>query len=127
MGYRSDVTALIYPDGGEHSALNYDKLKLLMNTTFKQVFDEWGGEREFSDGWEWNDNMLVLQFTATSVKWYDSYPEIEHFVKFLGEVQELEYQYEFIRIGEDTDDIESDSTGDANHYLSVNRTIEVSF
>ena len=127
MGYRSEVTALIYPDGGEHSALNYDKLKLLMNTTFKQVFDEWGGEREFNDGWEWNDNVLVLQFTATSVKWYDGYPEVERFVKFLGEVQELEYQYEFIRIGEEDDDIETDSTGDANGYMYVSRTIEVSF
>jgi hypothetical protein len=127
MGYRSDVTALIYPDGGEHSALNYNKLKLLMNTTFKELFDEWGGEREFSDGWEWNDDVLVLQFTATSVKWYDSYPDVQRFVKFLGEVQELEYQYEFIRIGEDDTDIESDSTGDANHYLSVSRSIEVSF
>jgi hypothetical protein len=127
MGYRSDVTALIYPDGGEHSALNYNKLKLLMNTTFKELFDEWGGVREGSDGWEWNDDMLVLQFTATSVKWYDSFPEIQHFVKFLEEVRELEYQYEFIRLGEDTDDIEDDCTGDANNYLSVSRSIEVSF
>jgi hypothetical protein len=127
MGYRSDVTALIYPDGGEHSALNYNKLKLLMNTTFKELFDEWGGVREGSDGWEWNDDMLVLQFTATSVKWYDSFPEVESFVKFLGEIQELEYQYEFIRLGEDADDIEDDCTGDANGYLSVSRSVEVSF
>ena len=127
MGYRSDVTALIYPDGGEHSALNYNKLKLLMNTTFKELFDEWGGVREFSDGWEWNDDVLVLQFTATSVKWYDSYPDVQRFVKFLGEVQELEYQYEFMRVGEEDTDIEYDSTGDANGYLSVRREIEVSF
>jgi hypothetical protein len=127
MGYRSDVTALIYPDGGEHSALNYNKLKLLMNTTFKELFDEWGGVREFSDGWEWNDDVLVLQFTATSVKWYDSYPDVQRFVKFLGEVQELEYQYEFMRVGEEDTDIEYDSTGDAQGYLSVRREIEVSF
>jgi hypothetical protein len=127
MGYRSDVTALIYPDGGEHSALNYNKLKLLMNTTFKELFDEWGGVREFSDGWEWNDDVLVLQFTATSVKWYESYPDVQRFVKFLGEVQELEYQYEFMRVGEEDTDIEYDSTGDANGYLSVRREIEVSF
>jgi hypothetical protein len=127
MGYRSDVTALIYPDGGEHSALNYNKLKLLMNTTFKELFDEWGGVREFSDGWEWNDDVLVLQFTATSVKWYESYPDVQRFVKFLGEVQELEYQYEFMRVGEEDTDIEYDSTGDANGYLSVSRSIEVQF
>ena len=127
MGYRSEVTALVYPNGGADSTVNYNKLKLLMNTTFKELFDEWGGEREFSDGWEWNDDVEVLQFTATSVKWYDSFPEVDRFVKFLGEVRELEYEYEFIRIGEDADDVEEDSTGDANSYLSVSRSIEVSF
>ena len=127
MGYRSEVTALIYPAGGEHNLLEYDKLKLLMNTTFKELFDEWGGEREFEDGWEWDDNHRVLQFIATSVKWYDSYPEVQRFVKFLEEVHELEYEYEFIRLGEEDDDVETDSTGDANGYLSVRRSIEVSF
>jgi hypothetical protein len=127
MGYRSEVTALIYPAGGEHNLLEYDKLKLLMNTTFKELFDEWGGEREYEDGWEWDDDHRVLQFIATSVKWYDSYSEVQRFVKFLEEVHELEYEYEFIRIGEEDDDIETDSTGDANGYLSVRRSIEVSF
>jgi hypothetical protein len=44
MGYRSDVKALIYPVSGEHNLLNYDKLKTLMNTTFKDVFDAWNDE-----------------------------------------------------------------------------------
>jgi hypothetical protein len=127
MGYRSEVTALIYPAGGEHNLLEYDKLKLLMNTTFKELFDEWGGEREYEDGWEWDDDHRVLQFIATSVKWYDSYSEVQRFVKFLEEVHELEYEYEFIRIGEEDNDIETDSTGDANGYLSVRRYAEVSF
>jgi len=127
MGYRSDVTALIYPSGGEHNLLEYDKLKLLLNTTFKDVWDEWGGEREFEDGWEWDDKHRVLQFTATSVKWYESYDEIKRFTEFLAKIQELEYEYEFIRLGEEDNDIEYDSTGDAQGYLSVRREIEVSF
>jgi len=50
MGYRSDVMALVYPLGGEHNLLHYDKLKLLMNTTFKDVFEAWG-----EDYFSWND------------------------------------------------------------------------
>jgi len=121
MGYRSDVKALVYPLGGEHNLLHYDKLKLLMNTTFKDVFDS------LVDNFFWNDTHRVLEFTATSIKWYDSYPEVAKFVKFLEDVRELEYEYEFIRIGEDTDDIEDDSTGDAQGFLYVSRSIEVAF
>ena len=127
MGYRSDVTALIYPEGGEHNLMHYDKLKLLMNTTFKDLYNEWGGEREFDDGWEWDDNHRVLQFVCTSVKWYDSYPEVQQFGEFLAKIQELGYEYEVIRIGEEDTDIEYDSTGDAMGYLSVRRSIEVEF
>ena len=121
MGYRSDVKALVYPLGGEHNLLHYDKLKLLMNTTFKDVFDS------LADNFYWNDTHRVLEFTATSIKWYDSYPEVATFVKFLEDVRDLEYEYEFIRIGEDTDDIEDDSTGDAQGFLYVSRSIEVAF
>ena len=122
MGYRSDVKALIYPQGGEHNLLNYDKLKLLMNTTFKDVMDYW--EDPY---FTWDDKHRALVFDANSVKWYDSYPEIVRFIKFLQEVHELEYEYEFIRIGEDDNDIETDSTGDAEGFLYVSRSIEVSF
>ena len=122
MGYRSDVQALIYPPSGDQNLLEYDKLKLLMNTTFKDVYESWG-----DDWFTWDDKHRVLKFSANSVKWYDSYPEIERFIKFLAEVRDLEYEYEFIRIGEEDDDLETDSTGDANHYMYVERTIQVNF
>ena len=122
MGYRSDVKALIYPLGGEHNLLEYDKLKLLFNTTFQDVFEAWG-----EDYFSWNDKHRVLEFDANSVKWYDSYPEVQRLTKFLSEVQELGYEYEFMRIGEEDDDIETDNSGDAENYMYVERTIQVNF
>ena len=122
MGYRSDVKALIYPLGGEHNLLEYDKLKLLFNTTFQDVFEAWG-----EDYFSWNDKHRVLEFDANSVKWYDSYPEVQRLTKFLSEVHELGYEYEFMRIGEEDDDIETDNSGDAENYMYVERTIQVSF
>ncbi len=121
MGYRSDVKALIYPPSGDTNLLEYDKLKLLMNTTFKDVLDSW------SDYFDWNDTHRVLRFAANSVKWYDSYPDVAKFTQFLSDVRGLEYEYEFIRIGEDDNDVESDSTGDASGFLYVSRSIEVAF
>jgi hypothetical protein len=120
MGYRSDVKALIYPLGGEHNLLEYNKLKLLMNTTFKDVYDYWQDPY-----FTWNDTHRVLEFSATSIKWYDGYPEVERFGKFLNDIQELNYEYEFMRVGEEDTDIDYDNTGDAQGYLSVSRTIEV--
>ena len=122
MGYRSDVKALIYPLGGEHNLLEYNKLKTLINTTFKDVYDYWQDPY-----FTWNDTHRVLEFSATSIKWYDGYPEVERFGKFLNDIQELNYEYEFMRVGEEDTDIEYDNTGDAQGYLSVSRTIEVSF
>lgn len=122
MGYRSDVKALIYPQSGDQNLLEYDKLKLLFNTTFKDVFEAWGKEY-----FEWDDEHRVLIFDANSVKWYDSYPEVEKFVQFLTDVAGLDYEYEFLRLGEEDDDIEDDRTGDANGYMYVSRSIEVAF
>jgi len=122
MGYRSDVKALIYPLGGEHNLLEYDKLKTLMNTTFKDVYDYWG-EEYFS----WDDARRVLIFDANSIKWYDSFPEVARFPKFLDEAHELGYEYECIRIGEEDTDTESVQSGDAEGFMYVSRTIEVSF
>jgi len=122
MGYRSDVQALIYPPSGDQNLLEYDKLKLLMNTTFKNVLDSWGNE-----SFSWDDKHRVLMFSADSIKWYESFPEVDLFPKFLADVQKLGYEYEFIRIGEEDDDLETDSTGDAENYMYVERTIQVNF
>lgn len=121
MGYTSDVVALVYPASGSENLLNYDKLKLLVNTTFKDFYDYW------SEYFEWDDKHRALKFEIDSVKWYDSYPEVRRFGEFLTEISKLDYEYEIMRVGEEDTDIEYDSTGDAQGYLSVSRTIEVSF
>jgi hypothetical protein len=42
-------------------------------------------------------------------------------------VHVLDYEYEIIRIGEDDTDIQHDQSGDAQGFLYVTRSIEVSF
>jgi len=121
MGYRSDVVALIYPVSGAECLSDYNKLKLLMNTTFKDLLEVW--DKDF----EWDDKHRALKFSVEHVKWYDGYPEVQQFGAFLTEINKLEYEYEIMRVGEEDTDIEYDSTGDAQGYLSVRREIEVSF
>ena len=122
MGYRSDVTVVIYPD--ERNQEKYDTLKVLMGTTFKDVM--------FDDCMNWHDNKCALVYNIIDMKWYDSHPEVQAFLSMLetlaGETEDGigGYNYETVRLGEDADDTEQSQGGDYIEYcLSVNRDVSV--
>lgn len=119
MGYRSDVAVVIY--GDDRNPEKYALLKTLMNTTFKEAYDAWGNCAI------WHDDKCVLEFKIEDVKWYESYPDVIAFTTMLENLQEIEgYNYEFVRIGEEDDDVERQTHGDQHEYLiRVCRSIEV--
>lgn len=125
MGYRSDLVVLIYPDV-EHAddmQSKYDQLKVLMGTTFKHVVDEFGDPYM-----TWIDKDHVLKFDLRDGKWYPSYPDVQMFMAMLGTFRSEEiagYCTEYVRIGEESDDVEERHTGDNNqYYLNVRREID---
>jgi hypothetical protein len=129
MGYRSDLVVLIYPDVDkvEAESPKYEQLKLLMGTTFKHIVEEFGDPYI-----TWMDSDRVLKFDLPDVKWYPSYPDVQMFEKMLaafkgsGDDDEdiTGYCTEWVRIGEESDDVEEVHTGHNNHYyLSVRREI----
>ena len=130
MGYRSNLMVLIYPDiqnPSEEQPL-YDQLKVLMSTVFKGVSEEFGDPYM-----TWLDSEHVLKFELEDVKWYPSYSDVQMFEKMLaafkGSGDDNEdikgYCTEFVRVGEDNDDVEEVHTGHNNHYyLQVRRTID---
>ena len=122
MGYRSNIKVLVYAtrNGVDNNIEKYEQLKTLMNTTFKDVYDNWEDPYFI-----WDDEHRVLKFSADDVKWYESYPEIASFMHFIEMIDQLEYEYEFIRVGENYEDVETRSSGRAEWYLSVRREIEV--
>ena len=72
MGYRSDVRAHVYPfrivgdpDSTVAIADGYARLKVIMNTTHKELMEYWG------ENFSWNDNKQFLDFKLDYVKWYD--------------------------------------------------------
>ena len=119
MGYRSTIAVAIY--GDDRDADKYGLLKTLMNTTFKEVY------AENDDCAEWLDHTHVLMFRFEDVKWYETYPDVIRFTTMLEEIEGLgDYNFEFVRIGEDDDDIERRNGGDNCLYLlSVARAIQV--
>ena len=126
MGYRSDLTVLIYPEMGDSpgaGADQYNQLKVLMNTQFRDVVEE------FKDDMQWVDSKHTLIFKFESVKWYPSYTDVIRFTAMLHAFRTAElpgYCTEYVRIGEDDTDIETEYTGDTCEYrLGVSRAITV--
>jgi hypothetical protein len=125
MGYRSNLMVLIYPEPGDDKSAKYEQLKVLMATTFKDVSDEFGDPYT-----TWLDSAHALKFELNDVKWYPSYPDVQMFEKMLSAFTGADdgidgYCTEFVRIGEDTEDVEERHTGDNNEYhLSVRREID---
>lgn len=107
MGYRSDIAVLVYPTNRE----KYPLLKTLMATTFKEIDNEWGANSH------WEDTPGVLRFEISDIKWYESYPEVQRFEAFLHDVEELGFEFEFIRIGEEIGDIERKCSEHSIGYL----------
>jgi hypothetical protein len=119
MGYRSQVAVVIY--GDHRDPKKYELLKTLMNTAFKDVYTE------FEANATWHDSKGVLEFAMEDVKWYDSYSDVIAFNAMLVDIDKIEgFNYEFVRIGENADDIDEQYGGNnCEHTLSVTRKIEV--
>jgi tetrahydrodipicolinate N-succinyltransferase len=119
MGYISDVRALVYAKNRNDADqyMQYMQLKLLVGTTFKDVFEEW------SSYFRWVDNERVLDFQADDVKWYESYEDVQNIERFLREVEELEYVVEFIRVGEESEDIETRYSDGSECLLGTSTSI----
>jgi hypothetical protein len=96
---------------------NYHALVTLMNTTFKDIVDD------FSEDMTLDPHHHVVDFVIDGVKWYPSYPDVAAFEKMLDEVAELGFCYEFVRVGEDHNDIEMRGSAHNNGYLGVTTSI----
>jgi len=130
MGYRSHVVALIYPEADSklEDQARYDQLKVLMATTFKDTIDGTHVADGFAGCMQWYDDERVLKFDLPDVKWYDSYPDVIRFHAMLGQFESSDipgYCTEFVRIGEDSDDVVAERSGENNqYYLNVRRSID---
>ena len=129
MGYRSDVVALIYPDAETKAQAQeqYDQLKVLMATTFKDTIDGTAGVDGFRGYMTWMDDDHVLKFQLDDVKWYPGYADVQMFEQMMPAFDsDIEgYCTEFVRLGEESDDTEERHTGENNqYYLHVSRSID---
>jgi len=119
MGYQSQVASIIY-DTKE----NMDKFKTEYADIIRALDDE------FNDGslkYLENADYDFIYLNGNDWKWYQSYKEVQAWHEFMDLAEEHNLAVEFVRIGEDSDDIEVDCRNDYQYYLTPIRTIEASF
>ena len=137
MGYRSDVKIVFYLTNGcsesaeEFNAkqgtttLPFAALKLWFEENYpvQEAKDEWGIEVEYG-----SDYILC---SYQDVKWYSGYEHpnnvstaFEKFnAAFRSDERDHRAQYEFVRVGEELDDIETERSSYGDHRLGVERSI----
>ena len=129
MGYRSDVTMIMYPSADHRD--KFAALKLYVDENLPDEFKVIGeGDRRY------------LHCYIDGVKWYDSYEEVDTYSKLFSEWDEMFadpddpsakeglqadtiFQYEFMRIGEDYEDVEYHQSYGADHALNMSREVYI--
>jgi len=124
MGYRSDVHALFYTTIKEDMPV----LKLYMDENYPKDLHDLG---EIS-----SNRIYGYEMKYENTKWYSDYEDVKAFTAFrtkylaLLDAQEengKEWAFEFVRIGEDTEDVECEQSMASIGVLSVSRRIEADY
>ena len=149
MGYRSEVAYgikvddIIWADNAteEEKNLSADGLFLIMLTEMQS--DEVAGKcfdstHEINDYLTINKEARTILFYSDSLKWYDSYKDVECHERLYEMMEEYANLYDsrqnmnnpvscsFTRIGEEIEDIEEKGSGyDPWSIMTVSRSIDI--
>jgi len=130
MGYRSDVTIIIYGDTKDVVAfVASEKLKgkpkdIDFHPLDEKTDDNYHEKNQYTYGG--NDEFMMLEFNWWDVKWYDSYPEVEWWQDIAGNFEQgyASLSMELAIVGESVDDNRTDYYGENCEYmLNISREI----
>ena len=127
MGYRSDVLGLVYGTGTnvdryikQHKKVHGDK----------SVFDLFpAGNNDDNEGITIGTTIRdeveykYIKLSGSDWKWYDSYEDVQAWEQFMKASKIYGLEWEFSRIGEEEQDIESIKSGSAKDFVYVVRHI----
>lgn len=130
MGYRSSVVCLMY---GNNDIGDNTIVKEFVRSNVEAYTSGRGDEGKYvRDAFDYSG--WGVTFRADDWKWYDSYADIQFLEKLFEEFEELligddasetSYGLEFVRVGEEIEDIEQRYRGSIEGRLNVDRTIYV--
>ena len=129
MGYRSNVTIVIYGEKDDVTAfVASERLKGTPKGMQYHPFKEPDHDYHDREVYDYHDNKYTMMiFRWHHVKWYDSYPEIDYWVS-LASVWEDAFKntlcMEVARVGEQSDDVECDYYGGhVQYHLSIHTEV----
>jgi hypothetical protein len=137
MGYRSDVRSIIYgdPDKVDVLVAKYQLLSRSDDSIFEdvRVYDIRRQGAQITNPAEMQpgpvEHEVIVQrcidLDGQDWKWYDDYPSVKQWNAMLAEAAEMELNTEFIRIGEETEDIviERNLPDEGDDLICVDRMI----
>ena len=123
MGYRSDVMAVFYT----YDPSEYPSIKLFID----ENIPEWFRGDEYMSTFE-KANLQGIKFDVREVKWYPSYADVHGFERAFEKFEKLadennRWNWEFIRLGEEVEDVEQKRSYNSDNLLYVSRSIECDF
>jgi len=125
MGYRSDVAIAIYGEEDQMVAfIAASRLKQNFAEIFKECEIYPYGSTPYGDVPSTPHLMLLAQFN--DVKWYDGYEDVDRWNEFvrLATEQDEFINTEFVRIGEEIEDVVHEDTGpNVEWHLGVSREV----
>ena len=126
MGYRSDVVAVFYT----YDPNEFPSIKLFIDEHIPEFFRTDEYMRLFSGGMP--RHVQGIKFTMNGLKWYPSYPDVQAFEEAIRKFEKLsdggdKWLWEFVRLGEEVEDVEERSCAEAESLLYVVRSIECDY
>jgi len=126
MGYRSDVTMIMYPSQGHED--KFSAFKLYVDENLPDQFEVHEGGK--------GDKYLLLEFNG--VKWYEGYEDVDVYTRLFYKWEETFanpdptlsghepiFHYEFMRIGEEYADVEYHCSYGSDHLLNMSREVYI--
>jgi len=111
---KADCEILVYPviRNNEEGETQYGLLKTLMHTTYADVL------KRFDATVRWRDAARVFSFSLENYRWGSSNPDIQALDEMRYQLhRDFDFCVEYVRVGEDEGDIESEYSGDAQYMI----------
>ena len=123
MGYRSDITSIIYGEATKVDAF-IAKHKLLGNTVFEKFkADLRIGSIPYNDDELGDVPGRMIELTGEGWKWYEIYSDVAAWMTLLTDAYDFGLEYEHIRVGEDYQDTDFQCSPDSTGVLGLSRAI----
>ena len=124
MGYRSQIAINIYGDKIDLVKAFYDTEYALLTPDAQDDLKHFYEESM----WQERETGLEFFFTNDSLKWYPGYGSVDFIEDVVGFAREIGLNVEYVKIGEEIDDVVAEYDGDEVEYrLEVDRSISINF